>query len=214
MYYYFWMSRQCFAASSVASDDFFFPSLCPFCASCKVDRMHVFGIKELNDFLSLHSLTTIWYTKYGKLRQKYEYHHCQFGCSFQLNIFYLADGTTSHITEGDIPPDHFGVDENPDNQDKDKEGANIIDALIVEHCFAKNYGPQRIISKLCHRSIPGCKITAWKKLENWLYYFRKHKFANHNEIIPFGEKLRKFVFVGDELDEQAFMYHYKMDCHE
>jgi hypothetical protein len=47
-----------------------------------------------------------------------------------------------------------------------------------------------------------------------LYYFRKHKFANHNEIIPLGEKLRKFVFVGDELDEQAFIYHYKMDCHE
>jgi hypothetical protein len=51
---------------------------------------------------------------------------------------------------GTIPDDHFDVDENPDNMDKDKEVGKLIDALIIEHHFAKNYGPRRIISELHH----------------------------------------------------------------
>jgi hypothetical protein len=85
--------------------------------------MYVCSIKELNDFLSFCPLTTICHTKYGKLRQKCEYHHCQCGCSFQLCIHYSAEGT--------IPPYHFDVNENLDNRDKDKEVAKVIDALIV-----------------------------------------------------------------------------------
>ncbi len=34
------------------------------------------------------------------------------------------------------------------NGDKDKEVGKLIDALIIEHRFAKNYGPRRIISEL------------------------------------------------------------------
>jgi hypothetical protein len=49
---------------------------------------------------------------------------------------------------GTIPNDHFDVDENPDNMDKDKEEGKLIDALIIEHRFAKNYGPHHIISEL------------------------------------------------------------------
>jgi hypothetical protein len=64
------------------------------------------------------------------------------------------------------------VDENPDNRDKDKEVRKLIDALIVEHYFAKNYGPHRIISELHCRNIP-----AQKQLENRFYYFWKHKFG-------------------------------------
>jgi hypothetical protein len=33
-----------------------------------------------------------------------------------------------------------------------------------------------------------------------------------NEIGLLEEKLRKFVFSGDEADEQAFIYHYQTDC--
>jgi hypothetical protein len=47
---------------------------------------------------------------------------------------------------GTIPDDHFDVDEKPDNRDKDKEVGKLIDALIIEHCFAKNYGLHCIIS--------------------------------------------------------------------
>jgi hypothetical protein len=43
-----------------------------------------------------------------------------------------------------------------------------IHALIIEHRFAKNYGPRRIISELCHLNIPDCKIPAQKQLENRL----------------------------------------------
>ncbi len=66
---------------------------------------------------------------------------------------------------GTIPYDHFDVDENPDNRDKDKEVEKLIDALIIEHCFAKNYGPRHIISELRCRNIPDCKIplrSSWK----------------------------------------------------
>jgi hypothetical protein len=155
--------------------------------------MHVFPIDELNEFLSSCPLTTICHTKYGKQRQKYEYCHCRCGCSFQINVCLSVDGKTCHVTEGTIP--------DPDNRDKDKEVGNLIDDLIFEHCFAKNYGPHRILSEFCCRNIPDCKIPARKQLENRLYYFLKCKFGFHNEIGPLGEKLRKFVFSGDEADE-------------
>jgi hypothetical protein len=47
---------------------------------------------------------------------------------------------------GTIPDNHFDVDENPYNRDKNKEVGKLIDALIIKHCFAKNYGPHHIIS--------------------------------------------------------------------
>jgi hypothetical protein len=106
---------------------------------------------------------------------------------------------------GTIPDDHFDVDENPDNRDKDKEVGKLIDALIIAHRFAKNYGPHRIIPELWCQNIPDCKIPAQKQLENRLYYFWKQKFGYHNEIGPLEEKLRKFVFSSDEADEQAFI---------
>jgi hypothetical protein len=87
-------------------------------------------------------------------------------------------------------------------------------ALIIEHRFAKIYGLRHIISELRRQNIPDCKIPAQKQLENRLYYFRKRKFGYHNEIGPLEEKLRKFVFSGDEVDEQAFIYHYQTDRHD
>ena len=66
--------------------------------------------------------------------------HCCCGCSFCISVRYSADGTTCHIMETAIPPDHFDVDENQDNWEKDKEVGKLVDALIVEHCFSKNYG--------------------------------------------------------------------------
>jgi len=112
--------------------------------------MHVCAADQLNDFLSLRPLTTICHTKYGKMRQKYKYRYCRCGCSFRINVRYSVDGQTCHVTVGTIPDDHFDVDENPDNRDKDKEVGKVIDALIIEHCFAKNYGPPCMISELHH----------------------------------------------------------------
>jgi hypothetical protein len=100
--------------------------------------MHVFAVAELNDFLSSHPLTTNRHTKYGKQRQKYEYRHCRCGCSFRINVRYSIDGQTYHVNVGTIPDVYFDVDENPDNRDKDKEVGKLIDALIIEHRFAKN----------------------------------------------------------------------------
>jgi hypothetical protein len=130
------------------------------------------------------------------------------------SMFASVDGKTCHITEGTIPEAHFDVDENPDNRDKDKEVRKLIDDLIVEHHFAKNYGLHRIISELHHRNILDCKIPAQKQLENRLYSFQKRKFGYHNEFDSLEEKLRKIVFSGDEADEQAFIYHYKTNHHD
>jgi hypothetical protein len=110
--------------------------------------MHVCSIDDLNNYLSSHPLTKICQTKYGKLKQKYEYRFCQCGCSYQISIQYSSDGLTCHVTEGAIPPDHFDVEENPDNCDKDNEVAKVIDALIDEHQFTNNHRPQCIISEL------------------------------------------------------------------
>jgi len=211
------MSGQCSLSShaETACDDLSLQSLHPFFGDpCDNGSMHVCAANELNDFLSSHPLTTIRHTKYGKQRQKYEYRHCRCGCSFRINVRYSVDGQTCHVNVGTIPDDHFDVDENPDNRDKDKEVGKLIDALIMEHRFAKNYGPRRIISELRRRNIPDCKIPGKKQLENRLYYFRKRKFGYHNEIGPLEEKLRKFVFTGDEADEQAFIYHYQTDRHD
>jgi hypothetical protein len=51
-------------------------------------------------------------------------------------------------------------------------------------------------------------------MENRLYPFQKQKFGYHNEIGHLEEKLRKFVFSGDEADWQAFIYHYQTDRHD
>jgi hypothetical protein len=50
--------------------------------------------------------------------------------SFRINVRYSVDGQTCHVNVGTIPDDHFDVDENPDNRDKDKEVGKLIDALI------------------------------------------------------------------------------------
>jgi hypothetical protein len=60
----------------------------------------------------------------------------------------MADGLTCHVSKTLIPEDHFDVEENPLNHDKDKEVASVIDGLIDEHRFSKNYGPRQITSKL------------------------------------------------------------------
>jgi hypothetical protein len=170
------MSGQCSLAShaETACNGLSLQSLCPFFGDpCDEGSMHVCAANELNDFLSTHPLTTIRHTKYGKQRQKYEYRHCRFGCSFWINVHYSVDCQTCHVNVGTIPDDHFDMDENPDNKDKDKEVGNLIDALIIEHRFAKNYGPRHIISELERRNIPDCKITAQKQLERRLYNCRK-----------------------------------------
>jgi hypothetical protein len=51
----------------------------------------------------------------------------------------------------------------------------VINALIDEHQFTKNYGPRCIISKLWHWNIPDSKIPARKQVETRLYYFCKCK---------------------------------------
>jgi hypothetical protein len=92
--------------------------------------------------------------KVWEAEQKYEYPHCRCGCSFHINVRYSVDGQTCHVNVGTIPDDDFDVDKNPDNKDKDKEVGKLIDALIIEHHFAKNYGPLHIISELHCQNIP------------------------------------------------------------
>ncbi len=208
------MSEECFGGVP-ASAEVSVCRLCPFCGDEGQEKtILVCRVEDLNDHLSSIPLTTIRKTKYDKNGQKYEYRYCRCGCSFRVNLKYMAVGLTCHVTESAIPEDHFDVDENPQNHDKDKEVAKVIDGLIDEHRFSKNYGPRWITSELRRRNIPDIKIPGYKQLENRLYYYRKWKFGYHNEIGPLEEKLWKLVYTGDEPEEQPFIYHYKTDRHD
>jgi len=96
----------------------------------------------------------------------------------------------------DIPSDHFDVDENPDTIPKDQEVCGMIDNLIQEYKFAKNFGPCRIISHLRSKGIEEGRIPTAKQLQNRLYYFRKCKLQFGNEIDPL---------------EKTFTFHYGID---
>jgi hypothetical protein len=142
------MSTECFGGIT-ASTKVSVSRLCPFCGDKGQEKtMFVCRVEDLNEHLSSNPLMSIRKTKYGKHGQKYEYRFCQCGCSFRINVKYLADGVTCHVTKTVIPPDHFDVDKNPQNHDKDKEVASVIDGLIDKHRFSKNYGPWWITSQL------------------------------------------------------------------
>jgi hypothetical protein len=183
---FYLMSEECFGGVP-ASAEVSVCRLCPFCGDEGQDKtMFVCRAEDLNQHLSSIPLTTIRKMKYGKNGQKYEYHYCRCGCSFRVNVKYMADGLACHVNKFPIPEDHFDVEENPLNRDKDKEVASVIDALVDEHRFSKNYGPQRITSELRRRNIPDVKIPGYKQLENRLYYYQKRKFGYHNEALEVG----------------------------
>jgi hypothetical protein len=165
------MSAECFG-SVLASAEVSVSRLCPFCGDKGQEKtVLVCRVEELNEHLPSNLLTTICKMKYGKLGQKYEYRFCRCGCLFRINVKYLADGVTCHVTQTVIPPDHFDADRNPQNRSKDKEVASLIDALIDLHRFSKNYGTRRITSGLRRQNIPDIKIPGYKQLENRLYYY-------------------------------------------
>jgi hypothetical protein len=114
------MSEECFGGVP-ASTEVSFCRLCPFCGDEGQEKtMSVCRAEDLNQHLSSIPLTTIRKTKYGKNGQKYKYRYCQCGCSFRVNVKYTVDGLTCHVNKFPIPEDHFDVEENPLNRDKDK----------------------------------------------------------------------------------------------
>jgi hypothetical protein len=142
------MSEECFGGI-LASAEVSVCRLSPFCGDEGQEKtMFVCRAEDLNEHLSSIPLTTICKTKYEKNGQKYECRYCRCGCSFRVNVKYTADGLTCHVNKFPIPEDHFDVEENPLNRDKDKEVASVIDALVDEHRLSNNYGPWRITSEL------------------------------------------------------------------
>ncbi len=57
----------------------------------------------------------------------------------------------------EIPPHHRDVDKNPDNIPLSKEILIVIDRLIEDHKFAKNYGPKRLVTDLRHQGVAESK---------------------------------------------------------
>jgi hypothetical protein len=86
----------------------------------------------------------------------------------------------------------------------------IID-LIEKNKFTKNFGAKRIISELRSLSYVDTEIPSRSQISNKLSYYRKNKFKFNNEISPLEEKLRRFIFTGDEHDCQPFVYFYTKD---
>jgi hypothetical protein len=85
-----------------------------------------------------------------------------------------ADGDYYEVKESArIPSNHRDVDENPDNIPLTKDILSVIDNLLEQHKFAKNYGPKRLVTDLRHQGVAKDKIPSQKQLQNHLYYFRK-----------------------------------------
>jgi hypothetical protein len=88
-----------------------------------------------------------------------------------------------------IPCTHHDVEESPDNIPLTKDILSVIDNLLEQHKFTKNYGPKRLVTDLRHQGVIEDKIPSQKQLQNHLYYFQKTKFQYSNEISPLEEKL-------------------------
>jgi hypothetical protein len=108
-----------------------------------------------------------------------------------------------------IPSTHRDIEESPDNIPLTKDILSVINSLLEQHKFAKNYGPKRLMTDLWHQGVAEEKIPSQKQL-NHLYYFRKTKFQYSNKISPLEEKLRNYIYVDDELEplDKPFVYHY------
>ena len=177
-----------------------------------LDNPTVINLDDYLDYLSNRPLTILKQTKFSRNRRsRHEYRHCRCGCRFRMIVRVNELDNLCTVRETEVPPDHQDVEENPENRVRDKEVHSIIDQLILQNKFTKNYGSVRIINELRSRGIPDCKIPSKKQLANKLFYIRRKKFEHTNEITPLEERLRQFVFTGDEADEQPFIYHYASD---
>jgi len=170
----------------------------------------------LESFLLARPLTTVKTTKFTANRDKTEYRRCRCKCSYRINIYFPRDESDFYqVRETDIPSDHVDVDENPDTIPKDREVCGMIDNLIQEYKFAKNFGPCRIISHLRSKGIEEGRIPTAKQLQNRLYYFRKCKLQFGNEIGPLEKKLQGLIYQHEQYDEhpldQPFTFHYGID---
>lgn len=101
---------------------------------------------------------------------------------------------------------------NVSNRQVDKVVNKVILKLMNQHQFTRAYGPRRLMCDLRRMNISENRIPSYKQLQNKMFYFRRHKLIYVNEVNPLEDKLRKFVFTGDESDEQPFVYHYKCDA--
>jgi hypothetical protein len=110
-----------------------------------------------------------------------------------MSLTQLADADGSEYYEvkesARIPSTHCNVEESPDNILLTKDILSVINSLLEQHKFAKNYGPKRLVTDLRHQGVAKDKIPSQKQLQNHLYYFRKTKFQYSNEISPLEEKL-------------------------
>lgn len=172
---------------------------------------------DLHQWLASRPLTRLSSRKYSPCRtRRWEYRVCRCGCGYKISLTQVDDGD-GHYYEAresdEIPPHHRDVDENPDNIPLSKEILRVIDRLIEDNKFAKNYGPKRLVTDLRRQGVAESKIPTHKQIQNHLYYFRRTKFKYSNEITPLEEKLRNHIFVEDNNEplDKPFVYHYDTD---
>lgn len=118
------------------------------------------------------------------------------------------------MKESAIPDHHTNVEENPDNIPWNKSASVRVDVLLCNNKFVKNIGPKQLLSQFCQEGVHDAIIPSEKQLENQLYSLRKKKFKYTNEITPLEEKLHNFVWTGNELVEEPFIYHYATNTND
>jgi hypothetical protein len=167
---------------------------------------------DLNKFLASRPLTKVKQTKYSRNRQKkWQYRSCGCGCSYKISLVYSLETDSYIVNETVIPSEHVDVDEKADFIKWEKEVSQKVEKLVFDNKFTRNFGPKRIMAELRRQNVPESKIPSEKQLANKLFYLRKTKFHSTNEIGPVEDKLRSFVFSGNEALEQPFIYHYNVD---
>jgi hypothetical protein len=80
-----------------------------------------------------------------------------------------ADGEYYEVKESvRIPSTHCDIEESPDNIPLTKDILSVINNLLEQHKFAKNYDPKRLVTDLEHQGVSNDNIPSQKQLQNHL----------------------------------------------
>ena len=93
----------------------------------------------------------------------------------------------------------------------DHEVRGIIVQLLEQNWFTKNYGPKRIMSELCRHNISEILIPSRIQIQNMISYHCNSIFNFNNEIHPVQDKLRLYVYAGDEAPDKELVFVYDVE---
>jgi hypothetical protein len=142
----------------------------------KVILQHV-GDEALQLYLENRPTTVVNQSKFLCDRKKtFSYCSCVCGCSYYLVIIFSVDEPSSiESRETAIPSNHDVALSQAITccHPMDHEVRDTIVQLLEQNRFIKNYGPKRIMSELCRRTISKILIPSRIQIQNMISYHCK-----------------------------------------